>query len=277
MRWERMTYGDPAGGTTIAHRLSPAAPPRGVVVLVHGAGNDALFSFARLVKLLLVERFEVFTFDLPGHGRSSTTTLDPGTIHEAVPTAVRASGATERGLPIHLIGVSFGGAIALAALGRVPGWFTSSVIVAAPLHIGVSASTIAGELRLPLLRALWRERRHSGIWGSIPSFGPVKRGVYPLRLAVAPGRGAFGYVEVLNEVIARLDLPGAAPAVEAPVLLVYGARDRIVPPGQGEELARLIRRSELLLLPNESHLTALSAATTEIVHWIRTNRGEAAG
>lgn len=277
MRWERIRYGDPAGGTTIAHRLSPAGSPAAVVVLVHGAGNDALFSFARLVKRLLSERVEVFTFDLPGHGRSSSTALDPGTVHEAVPTAVRVSGASERGLPVHLIGVSFGGALALAALGSHPGLFASGVIVAAPLHIRVSASTIAGELGLPLLRALWRERRHAGIWGSIPSFGPVKRGVYPLRLAVAPAEGAFGYVQVLNDVVARLDLSAAAAAVEAPVLLVYGARDRIVPLGQGEELARLIRRSELLRLPTESHLTALSAATEEIAHWISTDRGEAAG
>lgn len=277
MQWERIAYDHPAGGRTNAHRLSPAGGPAAMVVLVHGAGNDALFSFARLVKRLLSEQLEVFTFDVDGHGRGSTTVLDPSTLRDAVPRAVRVSGAAERGVPVHLVGVSFGGALALAALGSEPAMFASAAIVAAPLHIRVTPSTIARELRLPLLKALWRERRHGGIWGSIPSFGPVKRGVYPLRLGEAPAAGAFGYVAVLNHAIDRLDLRSSAAAVEAPVLLVYGARDRIVPMAQGEELARLIRRSELLRLPDESHLSALSAATAEIVDWISTNRGEAAG
>src|SRR5690606_37666446 len=132
----------------------------------------------------------------------------------------------------------------------LPG-LASAVLMAAPLRIDFSWRSALGELRLPLLRALLRGRADYGPGGLVPSFGPFKRGTYPLRLAVPPGRGAFGYVEVLDAALERLRLEEAARRVEAPVLLVYGGLDRIVPPEQGRRLARLLPRAELLLLERE--------------------------
>jgi pimeloyl-ACP methyl ester carboxylesterase len=278
MAWERLRYPAAGGGATVAYRLSPAAAPRGVVLLVHGAGNDALFAMPGTIKRLLSRRLEVFSFDVDGHGRDSATRLDPATLHRAVPGAAREAGARERGLPLHLVGVSFGGALALGALAREPGAFASGVLMVAPLRVRLSAGSVLSELRPALLRSLWREREHTGLWGGVPSFGPVKRATYPLRLGVPPGPGSFGYVEVLNDTLERLRLRESAARVRAPVLLVYGERDRIVPVEQGEELARLIPGAELLRLPRQSHLTAPLApgVVDRLVEWVEAHGAGAA-
>lgn len=267
MTWTRLRYRRSAGGEVVCYRLAPPRSPRAVVIPVHGAGNDALFALPGIIKRLLLAGYEVFSFDLDGHGRASTTTFDPETVGEAVPQAIRESGAGERGLPLHGIGVSLGGALLLNALGSGPGEIASGSLLAAPLRIELSRRAILGELGLPALRTLWREREHCGVWGLVPSFGPVKRGLYPLRLAVPPGPGSFGYVDVLNAALERLRLEDSARRVRAPVLLAYGTGDRVVPVAQGKELARLIPSSELLLLEGETHLTTplAPAVATEIL------------
>lgn len=270
MEWARRRYSRPGGGEVVSYRLSPAGPPRAVVMPVHGAGNDALFALPGLIKRLLLDGYEVFTFDLDGHGRASTTTLDPETLGTAVPQAIRESGAGDRGLALHGIGISLGGSLLLHALSAAHGGIVSGSLLAAPLVIELSTKAMLGEIGLRALRTLWREREHSGVWGLVPSFGPVKRGLYPLRLSVPPGPGSFGYVDVLNLALEGLELESAASRVRAPVLLAYGTADRVVPAVQGELLHRLIPGSELLLLEGETHLTTplAPAATARVRQWI---------
>ena len=269
--WERIVYPRPeAGGETVAYRLSPAAPPRAVVIAVHGAGNDALFALVGLFKELLARGHELFTFDMDGHGRHSTTVFSPESVGGAVGAAVLRSGAGERGLPLHAFGVSLGGSILLGSLPSLPVAPRTAALLSAPLRIHLSGASIRRELGTPFLHTLWRERSHYGLTGLIPSFGPFKRGSYPLRLGVAPGPGAFGYVEVLNRTLDSLSLEDAARRAPCPVLLAYGARDGLVPIEQGERLAALIPRSELLPLPRDSHLSAPMApqVVKRFLEWI---------
>ncbi len=270
MGWERLRFSRPgAPGETTAYRISPEDAPRALVLAVHGAGNDALFGWVGLFKRLLSRGFEIFTFDLEGHGRDSTTRFSPAAPSAGVVEAARRGESVRRGLPVHAVGVSLGGALLLHSLPSLPD-VASAVLVSAPLRIDLSGGAVRGELRLPLLRTLWREREHYGLTGLIPSFGPFRRGTYPLRLAVEPGEGSFGYVEVLNVALEGLRLEEAARRVRAPVLLVYGGRDRLVPPEQGERLAHLLPRAELLRLEGETHLSAplAPAAVESAVAWM---------
>lgn len=269
--WERIRYPRPeAGGETVAHRLTPPGPPRGVVLAVHGAGNDALFSLVGLFKRLLGRGLEVFTFDLDGHGRQGDTRLAPESIASAVPAAVARAGAAGRGLPLHAVGVSLGGAVLLGSLPALDPAPASAALVCAPLRVRFSWGAMARELGPGLARTVWREREHYGLTGLIPSFGPFKREIYPLRLGTDPGPGPFGYVEALNRTLRSLRLEEAARATTVPTLLVYGARDRLVPPEQGERLAELLPRSELLVLRDETHLTTPLAprAVGRMLRWI---------
>ena len=56
--------------------------------------------------------------------------------------------------------------------------------------------------------------------------------------------------------------------VTAPVLLVHGGQDRIVPSLHGEWLARHIRNAELWLRPDEGHVSVLSSAAAAM-DWLR--------
>jgi pimeloyl-ACP methyl ester carboxylesterase len=273
-----LRYAAASGGEVLAYRLEPAGPPRGVVVFVHGAGNDALYSFPGLIKQFLSRDYRVFTFDLDGHGRSSTSVLDPATLGEAVPAAVRHARIPGCDLPVHLLGISLGGALALHAAAVEPESFASTAMVAAPLQVRLTSRAMLRELGPRSFQTLWRERGHSGMWGLVPAFGPVKRSIYPLRLGVPPGRGPFGYVDVLNDALERLRLPERARDVSAPVLLAYGEADAIVPIEQGEELAKLIPDNRLLRLPHDTHLTIPLAPDTAraVLGWVEAHEHRAA-
>lgn len=267
---ERLSYPrDAAGGTTIAYRFAPRTAPRALALVVHGAGNDALFAFPGFFKQLLARGVEVFTFDLDGHGRASTTRFSAATVTEAVREALDRARAGRVDLPVHAVGLSLGGSVLLYSLARLGEQISSAVLISAPLRIRFGPRAVLGELGISLVRTALRQREHLGLWGLIPSFGPVKRGAYPLRLTDSRG-GAFGYVEVLNEALEQMQCEGAARRVRTPVLLVYGTADRLVPPEQGETLRCLIPGAELLIVEGGTHLTTFFAnATTErILDWL---------
>jgi pimeloyl-ACP methyl ester carboxylesterase len=225
-----------------------------VVFALHGAGNDALFGWIGFFKQLLTSDVEVFTFDLPGHGREDETRFDPAQLSTWLNTALDGCACSTTALPVHAVGVSLGGAVLLDALPRLQHRLASACLIVAPLHIHLSAGAVLTELG-PGIRLLIREREHYGLTGLIPSFGPFKRSLYPLRLATDPAPGQFGYIDTLNEALAVLKLEEAARAVDLPVLLAYGDRDRVVPIEQGQKLSELIQGSELLRVAGGSHLS----------------------
>jgi alpha-beta hydrolase superfamily lysophospholipase len=269
MQHERLVYTRPAaGGDTVAYRLRPADETCGLILVAHGAGNDAIFAFPGLFKRFLKRRFEVFTFDLDGHGRYSTTHFAYPGVCSALAEAAQHAREGRSGLPMHAFGLSLGGSILLHALASSLPEVASAVLVSAPLRIEFSLRRVLHELRPSLLRTVWREREHAGLWGMVPSFGPVKRGLYPLRLA-QPSQGAFGYVGALNRALEHMRLLDAASRVRRPTLLVYGTKDRIVPPEQGFALARAAPTSELLLVRGGTHLNTVfeRVATQRTLEW----------
>ena len=167
-------------------------------------------------------------------------------------------------------GVSLGGSLLLHTLGQTPAAFASATLLVAPLRVQLSWRNILGEIGAPMVRTVLREREHFGLTGLIPSFGPFRRNLYPLRLGDPPGSGAFGYVEVINALLERLNLPAAARQADLPVQLIYGERDRLVPASQGQLLAAQLPRGELLILRGETHLsTPLHPTARErLLHWI---------
>lgn len=268
MRWSRLTlsYGEPKEGTAL-HHFHPGVRPRRTVLAIHGAGNDALFGWIGLFKRLLEIESQIFTLDLPGHGRHGQTLFDGRSALLAIGALL---GKAERSLPAHAIGISLGGSLLLRALADHPAAICSAVMIVAPLAIEISPRAIAREIGPATLSTLWRERQHYGWTGLIPSFGSFKRELYPLRLADALPEGRFGYVESLNREIAALALDEISPSIDLPVLLIYGERDRLVPAEQGERLHQRLPRSELHLLPGETHLSTpfAPAATRRLIHWI---------
>lgn len=255
MRWEQKRLTLSSGSPTVAYRFSPQGEAQRVLFALHGAGNDALFGWIGLFKRELLRASEIFTFDLPGHGRSSTSEFVAEAVADALETALDDCAPPDRPVPVHAIGVSLGGSLLLATLPRIEARLRSAALLVAPLRINLTPLSFLSELRPSAFHLLWREQENYGLTGLIPSFGPFKRDVYPLRLNEPPGPGPFGYVETLNRGLERLRLEDAARHATLPTLLVYGALDRVVPIEQGRRLAKLIPRAELMQVDGGTHLS----------------------
>jgi len=92
----------------------PSAPPRGGVVILHGAGSakENHHDFARVV---LAAGFAAVTFDQRGHGESDGP-MDARAIDDVASMASLLRAATgEAGLPVALRGSSMGGYFAIVA------------------------------------------------------------------------------------------------------------------------------------------------------------------
>jgi pimeloyl-ACP methyl ester carboxylesterase len=267
VRIERVAYSR-SGGETTAFRLVPPREPRAVVVICHGAGNDAMFGFIGLFRELLTHGFEIFTFDLDGHGRFSTTRWSGDTASSAIAHAVERSGVRGRHVPLHLVGISLGGSLLIHALRDLPA--ASAAVIAAPLRIAFSPRTVFREIGWRSIQTLWRERQHYGLLGLVPAFGPFKRSVYPIRLGPST-KGRFGYIQQMNDTLENLDIERAAAAVIAPTLLVYGERDLTAPAEHGRVLQRALRTSELQILPSGTHLSTPVAPETirSVIGWFQ--------
>jgi alpha-beta hydrolase superfamily lysophospholipase len=279
MRHERLVYRRPeAGGDTVAYRLAPARGTDTLVLVAHGAGNDALFAFSGLFKQILAAGAEIFTFDLDGHGRTSTSTFRYPAIATALPEALSQARAGRATLRVHGLGVSLGGSILLESLAGPLAELASAALISPPLRIRLSLGRALNELRPAAFSTVLRNRNEGGLWGMVPSFGPVKRSTYPLRLAESRP-GAFGYVDVLNEVLARLELEDAASRCRVPTYLAYGTADRIVPPEQGIRLERILPDSTLHLVRGGTHLTTPfhEQVVSEVLRWIGSVAGGAEG
>ena len=252
-----------AGGETGAYLLRPPGTARALVVFVHGTGNDALFPQINLFQALLERGFAVWTWDLDGHGRRSTTWMDPQAISTAASDAVAEARVAFPGVKLHLLGQSFGASLALHALaGDQLGPVASAVALSAPLRVRPTARTVVGELAGFATRTCLAQRAHYGLWGAVPAFGRFKRAEYPIRLAEARG-GSWDYVGVVNRALAGLDLLERAAQVQTPALLVYGARDWIVPLAHGEALHERLPGAELRVLPRATHCMVPFAPETE--------------
>jgi len=234
---ERVRYRRPAAhGEVEAWRLVPAEP-RARVVAAHGAGNDALYPQLALFKALVRRGVEVFSFDVDGHGAASTTVFAPEIVPSALPAAVEMAERGRPDLPLHLLGHSFGGSLVLHAMGMgaVP-HAASAIAISAPVSVALGVRVAIGELGGFLRAETLGQREHYGLWGTVPAVGPLKRRAYPIRGATNPD-APFAYVDAIRALLARLDLPETVEEIRAPVLLVYGAADRLVPAEQGRALA----------------------------------------
>lgn len=246
-----------AQGEAWGHQLVPVGERRGGALVVHGAGNDAFFALTGLFTSLLQRGIEVFSFDVDGHGRGSSTLLSPVAAPTCIASALDAWSELPGGAPeqLHAIGISLGGALLLHALREQEARIGSASLLCTPLSIEFSGRAMRREMGRSMLRTVWRERRRVGLTGLIPSFGPFRRDLYPLRLSTPPGAGGFAYVDALNELLTSLELEDAARSTGVPVLLIYGRRDLLVPPEQAERLHELLPTSQLLVLEDETHLS----------------------
>jgi pyruvate dehydrogenase E2 component (dihydrolipoamide acetyltransferase) len=196
------------------------------VVLIHGFGGDLnnwLFALPALA-----EEHTVYALDLPGHGESSKDVSAP--LADSVVGFLDAVGLERP----HLVGHSLGALVAaqVAAQGRA-----ASLTLIAPVGFGQPVNQefldgfIAAESRRelkPVLQLLFADE------------SLVTRSLVDDVLKYKRIDGVTDALTTLRGV-AFVD----APEVDVPVLTIWGAEDRVIPPGPDAEVieARVTRRT----------------------------------
>jgi pimeloyl-ACP methyl ester carboxylesterase len=209
------------------------------VVLVHGL-TGAAANWSELAPLL-ARRHRVLVPDLPGHAGSAPLPVTPNL--DAYADRVQLVAAAEGMLPAPVVGHSMGGLVA-----RHPQAVSALVLAASA---GIESSTRRARFWLGLLSRLrpgrWLAPAHERIAASaalrLLVFGPVEV-ADPQSLTTRAVEGFLGSGRLhtaVREAVAALvaDDPRAElDRVEAPAFVLWGARDRQLPIGDGFELAR---------------------------------------
>jgi alpha-beta hydrolase superfamily lysophospholipase len=206
-----------------SYQRLPAGAPRGAVVLLHGL-TDSPYSLRHVGRRYAERGFVVVGIRLPGHGTvpAGLTRADwqdwMAATRLAVREATRAAGAD---VPLHLVGYSNGGALAmkyaLDALEDSTLARPDQVVLVSPM-IGVTAfARFSGVAGWP---AVFPAFAKSAWLGRVPEFNPFKYNSFPVRA----GRESWVLTRKLQDQLRRLEESGALAGV-APVLTFQSVLD----------------------------------------------------
>ncbi|MGH3199481.1 MAG: acetoin dehydrogenase dihydrolipoyllysine-residue acetyltransferase subunit [Streptosporangiaceae bacterium] len=241
------------GGRKISY--AGAGEDGDVVLLVHGYGGDR--NSWLFLQEPLAARYRVYALDLPGHGTSAKDVGDGpagpagaagpdgpagtfGVLADAVTGVLDAVGA-ERA---HLVGHSMGGAVALAVAARDPGRIASLTLIAPS---GFGRQINAGYLR-GFADAQTRRELKPVVGLLFADESLVTRQVVEDLLAYKRLDGVDEALHALADTLLDGDVQrvGSAALVAAiggaaPIAVVWGRADRIIPASQAESVAGAVR------------------------------------
>jgi pimeloyl-ACP methyl ester carboxylesterase len=252
-------------GHEVIYRTAGSGP---AVVIVHGMVNSS--RHWRDVALRLAEKHTVIVPDLIGHGDSATPRGDYALgAHAAVIRDLLSALGVESAT---FVGHSLGGGIAMVFFWQFPHKVERLALVSSG-GLGPEVSPLLRGAALPGASLLLRAAAHRGVlraldatsatlrtlgWRKAVYLKAVARALRPLQPAGA--REAF--LQTLRAVIDRhgqkvsaldrLYLLGPVPC-----LIVWGERDRTIPPEHGIRAHELIPSSRLELLPRAAHFPNL--------------------
>jgi pimeloyl-ACP methyl ester carboxylesterase len=265
-------------GTTTVHvrRAQPGSDGLEPAVLVHGLGGSAT-NWTDVMGLLR-DRVDAHAPDLPGFGWSPPPPDANYSPESHARTVVDVIESTV-GEPVHLMGNSLGGAVATLIAARRPDLVRTLTLVSPALPVYRPRAT---NVHLPALAVPFIGQRLLRRLGRFPVEARV-RATIALCFADPARVPAQRFEEAVTEASrrARLDYDGdamleslrtlltsyfrrgpatlwnAAAQVQAPTLLIYGLRDKLVDPRTSARAARTFPRSQLLVLPDSGHVAQM--------------------
>jgi pimeloyl-ACP methyl ester carboxylesterase len=218
------------------------------VLLVHGMGGNAA-GFLPILRRLVAESRRVVLLELPGHGRAR---LGGGTAPASMVECglVLHKALEEMGEPAVLIGSSLGGALALAIAAQDP------ALVAGVVGLNPAGAPLEGEARLTLV--------HAFRGGSVRAALEMNRRLFarPPRSAWWVARGLAGHWSsaAVQQFVGELqsDVKGIPPealrSIRAPLLILWGDADGLLPASFPEYFARHLPAGSVERLAGVGHL-----------------------
>lgn len=242
------------------HTTTVGTPPEGqdrtgTIVFLHGLFGQGK-NFTTIAKALQPD-FASLLVDLPNHGRSGwTDSIDYDQMADAVAHELRGGVAADG--PVHLVGHSMGGKVAMMLALRHPELVERLVVV--DIAPGPGGGTEEFEHLLGALATLDLEalesRSHADAQLTELIASPTVRGFLLQNLQRADG-GGWRWRANLDLLRAQLDVVGGFPDVDAtydgPVLWVAGDRSDYVRPEHGERMRELFPRTRQLTVKDSGH------------------------
>lgn len=238
-------WADTPAGRLAAYRFGrPADAPRPSILVLHGAAGST-----RLETLLLARLLEphghVVALDLPGHGRSGGS--GEITFEGTMAAVVGAMDALGLDRP-HVVGYSFGGAVALVLAAEHPERVARLAVHAT--NLAWDDATVAGMTRR--LRPDVLERRFPDAWARFEAAHEGRtRDVFD-RVATFSGT-IPAFAPRAADVLAR---------VAAPTLVTAGDADELFPLDRTLALRSALPAASLGILPGVRHALTPEAART---------------
>lgn len=202
-------------------------PPAAAVVALHGFGDYAN-AFAQLGPDLAETGISVYAADQRGFGEAAGYGMWHGHQRMArdAETLVRLAGQDTPGVPVYLVGESMGGAVAMLALAD-PDTEAAGAVLSAPAVWGRDWMPMAQTLGLDILA-------HTIPWLPLEPRGIRIKPSDNIEMLWALGRDPMFLkrprVDMVHGLVALMDAAqAAAPSLNAPVLVLYGHRDALVP------------------------------------------------
>lgn len=241
-------------GLRIAYERAGEGPP---LVLLQGFVGDARSTWRRQIDDFSDE-FTVVAWDVPGAGGSS----DPPDSFTLPDYAECLAGFLDAvGLEsVHLVALSFGGALALEFYRRNPRTVMSLVLASAYAGWAGSLPSEIVEQRLEQsLRAshLPPEEFVATMLPTMFSSAGVKDTVDEFAASLLEFHPAGFRAMALA---CTADLRDVLPEVQVPTLLLYGEEDVRAPLSVGQALHAAIPHSDLVVLPGVGHVSSVEAA-----------------
>jgi alpha-beta hydrolase superfamily lysophospholipase len=206
----------------------PSDSPRGVVIGLHGF-NDYGNAFAGVGNYLATAGFVTYAYDQRGFGQTASVGFWSGAeaMADDLTSAISLIRERHPGLPVHILGESMGGAVSVLAASRSPQALADSFVLSAPALWGGRAMSVFEH------GALWFFA-HTMPWLTLSGSSLNRIASDNVEMLRALGRDPLVIKETrVDAVNGVVDLMGKAQeAVEhvlLPTLVLYGAKDEIIP------------------------------------------------
>lgn len=242
-------------GHKITYRRAGSGDP---LVLLHGGfGFDSRSWGPQLNDL--DDEFDVVAWDAPGCGGSDDPpdSFSMERYADSLAGFVRALGLNRP----HILGLSFGGALALALYARHPTLPRSLILAGA--YAGWAGSLPADEVQRRVQRISEEVTQPPEDW--LPKYLPgmltesAPRAMAEQTLTLMSDIHPRASLTMLRA-MAKADLRGILPNINVPTLVLHGEFDTRSPLAVGKELHAKIPRSRLVVLPGLGHLSNIEGA-----------------
>jgi pimeloyl-ACP methyl ester carboxylesterase len=231
------------------HARQPVGP---TVLFLHGTGNDALYLAEPLFTSLLEAGFDIFSFDLDGHGRDSTTMLKSTELLSAPHSAFeQLQQLKPQSHHLYSAGFSLGAILGYHATATQSVPISKLAMIGAPFQLNINFHCVWNELRTPFYKPFGIYVRDWGLRHALPGLGPLGRRRFPIRLDGTAKH--HDYVNTIAKLLNHVDWNQLRLPDDTQTIAYYGEDDVLSAPDHTRQLIGTQPNCQIEIIPGCNH------------------------